>query len=54
MASFDSFYDPDVSTLYSLYNKKPSDYSGVMDLVSMQLGRTQFINMIKQAGTFYK
>lgn len=51
LASFTSFYNPNHITLSDFYNAKPSDFSGIMDLTSMQLGKTQYINKVKRSGT---
>jgi hypothetical protein len=50
MASFDTFYDPNNVDLSDFYNKRQSDFTGILDLTSIQLGKIQYINTVKVLG----
>lgn len=50
MVSFDNFYDPNNVQLSDFYNKRQSDFVGVLDLTSIQLGKIQYINTVKVLG----
>jgi hypothetical protein len=53
MASFSKYYSTSEINSTSFFRKRPEDYSGIMDLNSMQLGETQYINLINTASNYY-
>jgi hypothetical protein len=53
MASFSKYYSTSEINSTSFFGKKPEDYSGIMDLRSMQLGETQYINLINTASNYH-